>query len=292
LGCDPGSQRDPNLGPEADYSRYEAFADEIRSAGAPVLYEGLPSDFNEGALLKAELERGIHIELSGETFYKETLLLSAEDAQRLTGMFSGNDVAVEYLGPKACGPFHADYGLEWTVDGDKQLAMVCFTCREIITIGPAGQAITDIRESGYKELQQILLRYRKNRPRTFSGELLELFGSFRDAGSITVHTRKTVEGEKVGRSMMSLSVGDLSEADRIQIANILGNPSSFRKHEPKKCQFNPDYGLRWKNLDEVDSILLCFTCSEIKIYRGQFESHYDLIEKAKVNIEQVLSKYK
>ena len=47
FGCDPGSQRDPSLGPEADYSRYQAFAGEIRGAGTPVLYEGLPSDLNE-----------------------------------------------------------------------------------------------------------------------------------------------------------------------------------------------------------------------------------------------------
>jgi hypothetical protein len=292
LGCGPDSQRDPNLGPEADYSRYEAFADEIRGASKPVLYEGLPSDFDEGELLKSELEKGIHLELEGETFYKETMELSDADAERLTGLLSGNDVAIEYGGEKTCGPFHADYGLEWNVKGKKMLAMVCFSCHEIIAVGPEGQAITDISDWGYKELQQVLRKYRKNRPQTFSGELLELFGSFREAGSVSVHIRKTGEGEEVGRTEMSPSVGNLTDADRLQIAKVLVDSGSFGKHTPKKCRFNADYGLKWKNLDETDAILLCFTCSEIKIYRGDYESHYDLKKSAKETLERLLLAYK
>ena len=168
IGCNPAIEADPNLGPEADYSRYRAFAAEIEGASAPTLYEGLPSDFNEGELLKAELEKDVHLELQGETLYKETLTLSEEDAERLTALLSGDDVAVPYKGAKTCGPFHADYALEWTVEGEKRVAMICFTCHEIIAVGPAGQAITDTSESGYKELQQILRKYRKNRPRTFA----------------------------------------------------------------------------------------------------------------------------
>ena len=292
IGCNPAIDADPNLGPEADYSRYRAFGAEIEGASAPTLYEGLPSDFDEGELLEEELAKGTHIELEGETFYKETLTLSAEDAERLTAMLSGDDVAVPYKGAKACGPFHADFGLEWTVGGEKRLAMICFSCHEIIAVGAEGQSITDISDWGYKELLQRLRKYRKNRPQTFSGELLELFGSFRDAGSVTVHIRKSVDGEEVGRTMMSTSVGDLTDADRQQIANILTNPGSFRKHQPKKCRFNPEYGLRWKDQEETDAILLCITCSEIKIYRGPFESHYDLVEKAKVSFERLLSEYK
>lgn len=50
---------------EYDFADYRAFVGKIGGAERVEIFEGLPSDFSETELYKAELAKGVHAEIDG-----------------------------------------------------------------------------------------------------------------------------------------------------------------------------------------------------------------------------------
>jgi len=95
-----------------DISRYAPLAAAIPEADDVRLYEGTPHNGWERDLLRRELATDPHIELHGYSFYKEPLRLKAGDGERLTRLFTDKGSFMPYGGPKTCGGYHPDYGIE------------------------------------------------------------------------------------------------------------------------------------------------------------------------------------
>jgi hypothetical protein len=146
------------------FDDYRKFVREIATADSLTMYEGLPGDFGEPELRKAELAKNIHVEIDGHEFYRGGKSLDAQEAAEMTRLFSKEGVAVAYGGAKTCGGFHPDFMAEWTVVNEKYRAHVCFGCHEIMAIGPGIDTLTDISDSHFPVLEKALLRYRDKRP--------------------------------------------------------------------------------------------------------------------------------
>ena len=70
-------------------------------------------------------------------------------------------------------------------------------------------------------------------------------------------------------------------SDRIpKLLVLLKNPKSFSQWSGEKpCGgFRPDYALVWKTGDLITEMHLCFTCKEIKLYRGHTRFLCDLTQ--------------
>jgi len=69
-------------------------------------------------------------------------------------------------GVKACGEFHPDYCLSWTVNARRYNALICFGCHEII-LETEGKAFRyDLDEKAYEALEKSLTPYRVKRPKS------------------------------------------------------------------------------------------------------------------------------
>jgi len=294
IGCmsDPVVQQ---YGERADFSNYESFIEKIANASAVELYEGLPSDFGESALLKQELETKKTFEYNGYPFYKGALDLKPEDAEKLTSLFTKGNLAVPYSGGKLCGPFHPDVAIEWTCDDGKYRALVCFTCHEILAVGPDLEAITDINSAKFDELRSLLSNYQKNRPpskikgaRQLSVSILKAWGVNVHLGVPTGVKPMPAAITKIGDDEYMAAGAELAAADREAIVKILDSPGAFSEYQPKKCLFHADYALVWRSV----TLLICLGCDELKFYSFKEPERYDLSDRAADEIAKVLAKYR
>lgn len=120
----------------------------------------------ERDLLRRELETKSHVELRVYSFYKERLRLRPGDAKRVTRLFTDGGSFMPYGGPKTCGGYHPDYGIEWRAKGEVYRGFVCFSCGEVKIYGPTSAVHCDIKHSAYKEFEKLLRPYRVNRPKS------------------------------------------------------------------------------------------------------------------------------
>jgi hypothetical protein len=100
-------------------------------------------------------------DLHGYAFYREPLVLKAEDAEKLKALLADETQFSPFEGEKKCGGFHPDYAVEWTVEGQVYQCLICFGCFEVKMYGPGGETRLDISKAG---LAGLLKPYRKNRP--------------------------------------------------------------------------------------------------------------------------------
>ena len=144
-------------------------AQSIRQAAKLTLYEGLPHQMYEEAVLLAEKKAKPTIESHGFPFYREPLVLKGDDEQELVKLLGDTRTYTPYLGEKKCGGFHPDYAVAWSVAGEEYIDLICFGCGEIRAYGPGKEAEFDIARDARERMKAILTAYVKNRPPPSAG---------------------------------------------------------------------------------------------------------------------------
>ncbi len=136
----------------------------IRQARQLILYEGLPHQMYETDALNSEMKSKETVNIQGFPFYRETLDLEPEDAEKLQRVLGDKRALDAYSGEKKCGGFHPDYAVEWSHAGQIYRVLICFGCNEAGVYGPKGDAFQDMTKATVRGLKDLLMPYRKNRP--------------------------------------------------------------------------------------------------------------------------------
>lgn len=86
----------------------------------------------------------------------------------------------------------------------------------------------------------------------------------------------------------------LTDNDLVRLLEILGNEATYRPFGgEKKCGgFHPDFAIEWQVGELVCRALLCFGCSEAKLFGPDRESRHDMPYAAKEKLEALLKPYK
>ena len=142
-----------------------AFTAPVAGAEKMTLWEGLPHQMFEHDLMESERRSKPVQELHGYWFYKEPLAPSAEDSKRLTQVLSDPATYAPFSGEKKCGGFHPDYAVEWQKGSDAYRALICFGCDEAKLFGPGVDERHDLNERALRELEALLAKHHKNRPK-------------------------------------------------------------------------------------------------------------------------------
>ena len=79
---------------------------------------------------------------------------------------------------------------------------------------------------------------------------------------------------------------------RDRLMNLLFDESGFSVPDPnvppKDCgPFHPDYAISWKSEGEENYLMICYTCSEAKLIRGEKTATYEVYS----NLQEVLSEF-
>lgn len=142
----------------------ESFVILMKNAEKATLYEGLPHQKHEPALLKQEKESKKTLIFGDFAFYEEHFELKEADFNQLKSILSDPDSFRPWSGEKGCGGYHPDYFIEWYADGEICRAYVCFGCGEAKLVGPNGETKYDLNATARTRLENVLLGYHKNRP--------------------------------------------------------------------------------------------------------------------------------
>jgi hypothetical protein len=132
------------------------FVDTIRSAESLKLYEGLPRD---GGHVPPERAGWPTVEIAGQHFWAGPRTLSGEEARALEEILSTDETfaAHNHLVVKTCGGFHADWAIEWLGDDGPDRVLLCFGCREALSVSADGaQHLNDLSKGGAKGLLALL----------------------------------------------------------------------------------------------------------------------------------------
>jgi hypothetical protein len=128
------------------------------------LYEGLPHQHFERALLDQERRAKSLREFGGFPFYDEALTLAPVDVNTLRVVLSSPVALEEFSGEKFCGGFHPDFAVEWFTADTYRQSLICFGCAEVISIEAGTEVRSDLAKSVFVRLYEVLRPYRKNRP--------------------------------------------------------------------------------------------------------------------------------
>lgn len=139
------------------------FTNAVNSSSDATLYEGLPHQGFEAALLKSERESKATSVLHGFDFYDETLPLEPEDVARLKEILGDGSSFESHAKGKKCGAFHPDYALEWKTGGG-YFALICFGCGEAKLFGPGFERYYDLSDEAKAGLRELLGDRVQNRP--------------------------------------------------------------------------------------------------------------------------------
>lgn len=86
---------------------------------------------------------------------------------------------------------------------------------------------------------------------------------------------------------------ELKPGDEEKLRAVLGDARSYKPHAgEKKCGgFHPDYAIGWSVESEQFMCLVCFGCSEFKLYWPAGEGYYDMTGEVKEQLKDVLASY-
>jgi hypothetical protein len=150
---------------------FKTFAAALARADRVVLFEGLPHQVDEEALLEKELETKKVVWHLDFPFYEKPLQLRKGDAKRLTGLFADVKSFLPILPDhdehdRVCvdGVFHPDYCLEWHIGKAVYRCLVCFGCDEMQVSGPEVEIYCEMGQEVRTRLREALQPYRKQRP--------------------------------------------------------------------------------------------------------------------------------
>jgi hypothetical protein len=150
---------------ETDFEENKSLFAAIKKADRFLLYEGLPHQRSELALLESETRAKATVTLQGFQFYQETLEVSPRDQERLKRLVEDENSFRELRGVSLCCEFHPDYLAEWRVDGTAYQFLICFGCGEAKAFGPDHSLRCDIEDKAEFKIREMLKKYHKNRPR-------------------------------------------------------------------------------------------------------------------------------
>jgi hypothetical protein len=136
----------------------------IKAADQLILYEGLPHQADESEQLAREKRNKETVALHGFSFYRAPLEISAEDKEKLKAVLSNEGSFRQWQGEKKCGGFHPDYCAEWRGGDAVYRFLICFGCSEVKVFGRDKSLRCDIRGETREPLEELLKKYRKNRP--------------------------------------------------------------------------------------------------------------------------------
>ncbi len=149
---------------DTNFGNHKSLANGVQKSDKVILREGLPHQTFERELLDQELKSKKTVKFNEFPYYGESLQLKEGDAKKLTALFCDPKSFEPFLGYKKCGGFHPDYCIEWQVGKEVYRAHICFGCHEMKCFGPKAELYCDISDDAYKQLEEILHSYRKNRP--------------------------------------------------------------------------------------------------------------------------------
>lgn len=138
------------------------------------VHEGLPHSFEGKEFVENEVRTKQTVSFDGERFYLPPQPAAAEDKAKLQRLFD-QGLFKPWGGLKFCGGFHADYAVSFESGGAAYQVLLCFGCHEarllrIALENPNEKKVTafrltaDLTDTGYKELQELFKKYRKQRP--------------------------------------------------------------------------------------------------------------------------------
>ncbi|MFN0052889.1 MAG: hypothetical protein ACKV0T_11915 [Planctomycetales bacterium] len=149
---------------ETDFARLRGLLSGIQPSAEVTVFEGLPGSFWEPQLREQELRRLPTFQLAGHPVYAEPLTVPTFQTARFTEIFTSPAAYTPYTSGKACGEFQVDYGLQWSsTDGATQV-LICLECGEVQLHTPHGALHCDLESDAARQLQELLVGLRKNRP--------------------------------------------------------------------------------------------------------------------------------
>jgi hypothetical protein len=128
------------------------------------VYEGLPHPGFETPIFAEEMKRGDVEMIGGHGFY--TPSTTPKDQTALKQILRANNniqVRPENV-EKACGGFHPDYAVSWTVNEIVRHALICLGCGEVVFLEGNNQFRYDLAHDTSKRLKTILSQYASKRP--------------------------------------------------------------------------------------------------------------------------------
>lgn len=146
------------------------FYDALRQADSVQVLEGLPHHMFEREERELEIKRRATFAIARELFYEQRLTPAPELIAELTKGFLERKIFLPPLigAPplaKACGGFHADYGLSWLKKGEiLASALICFGCHDILLVGPTAEVMCGMTQEGDAFLAPRLKPLRGLRP--------------------------------------------------------------------------------------------------------------------------------
>ncbi len=140
----------------------------VTQSGSLTLYEGLPHQRFEEALLQQELAQKQTTNSGGFPFYAEQISPSPADAKRLKDIYCQEGAFTPRLFGVVwrCGGYHPDYCLVWGEAASICLVQICFGCQQMKTFAGGKELYCQISSAACSDLKQLLVAYQRNRPKT------------------------------------------------------------------------------------------------------------------------------
>jgi len=147
---------------EARFQQNKWLFPTIRDADQIVIYEGLPDKF-ERDIFETERRAKSTVDLHGFPFYELSIEVNKVDRSGLV-LLLGDEASYAPLPTlaKACGEFHPDYCIQWSVGDQVYRCLVCFGCGEVKAFGTGKALHCDL--AARDQFKRLLRQYWKSRP--------------------------------------------------------------------------------------------------------------------------------
>lgn len=139
----------------------QRFRDTLLEADEVVVFEGLPHQTWQPDKLKEELKRPDVTKIEGFPFYTPALKANADELKQLLGTPAS---IKPYGGAKACGGYHPDYNISWTVRAITYHVQICLGCHEVLFITGKTSLKYDMADDAVKRFEALRQLYTLKRP--------------------------------------------------------------------------------------------------------------------------------
>lgn len=157
----------PKVGddPPLRFSNFKPLAAGIARADRMEVFEGLPHQYTQRNLLELEKQSKETTYQHGFYFYRQPLVLSQNDARKLTSLLTDKSSfrEKEWSNMKAsCGGFHPDFAVKFQSQSELYYVQLCFGCHEMKIFGPKLNLYCKIHNDAYPKIVNLLNPYHKN----------------------------------------------------------------------------------------------------------------------------------
>jgi hypothetical protein len=297
------------------------FVTTLKTADAAVIFEGLPHQYHQPALLKDEIARKKSVELFGFHFYAAPTELNQESRRKVFALlqegswFKPRPEEVHFV--KKCGGFHPDYQLEWRAGGKVYQIQFCLGCEETKAFAENQYVFGDVedREGLYAWLRGFKKLRPANRvpwffdPETSARQLAQLREGLKQfAGAeVTVWEGLPARREQAAWKTESASKKNidihgyhyyeaeyrLSAEQRDRFSAILASKGALQATAKSEQTYFPfgDFLLRWKTGDSEFETQVEFDRQEIHYYWGDHYGYASLSKEALTDLKKLLAPF-